>query len=281
SQPKLFEAAYGEAKRYPAKDFAALANLLAAEINLAAVVILGGPKEIQAAKATASFLRPELLVHNLAGQTNLYQALGILSHCRLLIANDSGLSHLAGALDVPTATLFGPTNPLTTGPLSRHSLVVREPVPCAPCRSRACPKKERLCFLGLTPPKVVAKILNFLPIPKALKEPLVVYQEPGPKSWPLLINALKVDSTDPYALEKFKEILTSSKNSLFFLGQDLNFLEIGQKLGAQTILIANPSQPKLFEAAYELGPTLAAPDADWGLAFILERLKPRGNRQNR
>ncbi|MDR2421930.1 MAG: lipopolysaccharide heptosyltransferase II [Deltaproteobacteria bacterium] len=172
-------AAYGEAKRYPAQDFAQIANILAKSLPIG-VVVLGGPGEAAAAKATQSLLGPGVKCLNLAGRTTLPEVMAVLAQCQLLVANDSGLMHLAGALGLPTVALFGPTNPLATGPLGHKSLVLRVPALCSPCRHRQCPKPERVCFLGLTPLTAANKILKFI-APPSPRGPAAIFYQVGPQ----------------------------------------------------------------------------------------------------
>ncbi|MDR1871405.1 MAG: lipopolysaccharide heptosyltransferase II [Deltaproteobacteria bacterium] len=252
-------AAYGEAKRYPAAKFAKIAQLLAKELDLA-IVILGGPSEIPAAKETLEALGPDIPALNLAGQTSLIEALAVLAKCGLLIANDSGLAHLAGAVDTPLAVLFGPTNPLATGPLGRQSLVLRQSVPCAPCRNRSCPRPQKICFLGLTPEAVAARVLKFLEPAKArgLSGLFLAgnQDQVGPEYNPIV----KKPQENLSDFGQKAKALGLNLSESFFMGQDLGFLALGQSLGARTILVANPASPATFKAALFNSPTLALPD---------------------
>jgi heptosyltransferase-2 len=56
-------------------------------------------------------------VRDLAGKTTLPDFAACLAACRLLVSNDTGGLHLANALGVPVVGLFGPTNPVRTGPV--------------------------------------------------------------------------------------------------------------------------------------------------------------------
>jgi heptosyltransferase II len=60
--------------------------------------------------------------------------LGVLSHCRLLVCNDSGPMHLANLLGVPVVAIFGPQRPEWFGPRGPQDLVVFRPeIWCRPC----------------------------------------------------------------------------------------------------------------------------------------------------
>ncbi|MBA3848703.1 MAG: hypothetical protein C0502_01750 [Opitutus sp.] len=69
-------------------------------------------------------------VENTAGQTGLVEFAQRLQSCRLLVANDTGGMHLANALGVPLVALFGPTNPVRTGPVFASGVTLLQPPGC-------------------------------------------------------------------------------------------------------------------------------------------------------
>ena len=85
-------------------------------------------------------------VKNLMGQTDLPILVGLLKKSHLLLANDSGPMHIAAALEVPTVTLFGPTDPAKTGPFGKKHKVFQSRASCSPCFERKCPLKDQICF---------------------------------------------------------------------------------------------------------------------------------------
>jgi len=82
--------------------------------------------------------------------TDLPSLADIIEQCDLMICNDSGLSHLAGAVGTPVIALFGPTHPvLGFGPRGLRDTVIDVDEPCRPCSlhgKRACYRDERYCF---------------------------------------------------------------------------------------------------------------------------------------
>ncbi len=136
-------AAFGTAKRWPAERFAQLADLLA-EKQTARILIFGGPGEQDVAQliSTSMTLTPLIL----SGKTTLGEAMALVEKCDLLVTNDSGLMHIAAALHRPLVAIFGPTNPVTTGPLDSRAKIVREPVECSPCLKRECPLEYHVCM---------------------------------------------------------------------------------------------------------------------------------------
>jgi lipopolysaccharide heptosyltransferase I len=130
-------------KRWPVENYQALVDPIRQRFGLRCIVA-GGRDTIDLAKAIPSAL-------NLAGKTNLPQLVALLERSNLVIANDSGPMHIAAALGKPLVTLFGPTNPIRTGPYNRPESVVRVDIPCSPCYSRHCSHTSCLRWLTIEP----------------------------------------------------------------------------------------------------------------------------------
>ncbi len=77
------------------------------------------------------------------GKTGLLQLAALLEQCHFLVTNDTGTMHVATAVGTPVAAIFGPTDPITTGPWGDGHVVVRKEVPCSPCYKRICPTDHR------------------------------------------------------------------------------------------------------------------------------------------
>jgi len=92
-------------------------------------------------------------VLDLVGQTDLRALGGLAARASLVLANDSGLVHLAGALGARVLTVYGPTDPGTSHPLGPRAYALWNRVACAPCHQRQCPTDHR-CMLGLSPEDV-------------------------------------------------------------------------------------------------------------------------------
>jgi len=129
-------ATYGPAKRWFPSRFAAVADKIAGAFDCQ-IILLGGKSDNDAAEEVKSLARTSVL--NMAGKTNLQEAVLLISQCRLFISNDSGLMHVAGALNIPTIAIFGSTNPQTTSPVGNQSVVVHREVSCSPCLKKTCP----------------------------------------------------------------------------------------------------------------------------------------------
>jgi ADP-heptose:LPS heptosyltransferase/lauroyl/myristoyl acyltransferase len=94
-------------------------------------VVFGTAADIPVADAVASGFEPER-VRNLAGRTDLMSFAAKLRECRLLVANDTGGMHLANSMGIPVVALFGPTNPVRTGPVFSAPFRILMPPGCPP-----------------------------------------------------------------------------------------------------------------------------------------------------
>ena len=133
-------ATYGPAKRWFPERFAAVADRLVEDFATH-IVLFGSADDRYSADQVQQNSKNALI--NLAGKTNLKEAISLIARCKLFISNDSGLMHIAGALGIPTIAIFGSTNPVTTSPVGEKSIVVSKGVPCSPCLKKECPTDFR------------------------------------------------------------------------------------------------------------------------------------------
>lgn len=118
-------AEFGPAKRYPHYHYATLAGKLIEQGY--AVQLFGSQKDIEIGEQICQALPQEQQRYclNFAGKTDLNQVVDLLSLCQGVVSNDSGLMHIAAALDRPLVALYGPTSPQYTPPLSEQATVIR------------------------------------------------------------------------------------------------------------------------------------------------------------
>lgn len=118
-------AEFGPAKRYPHYHYAKLAEILIERGY--AIRLFGSAKDVEVGEQIRSVLPLELQHYciNLAGQTSLNQAVDLISDCAAVVSNDSGLMHIAAAVNRPLVALYGPTSPQYTPPLSEKAVIIR------------------------------------------------------------------------------------------------------------------------------------------------------------
>lgn len=155
-------AEFGEAKQWPAGYHAALA---AERIRDGWQVWLFGSAND---RPIADSIREQLsveesaLCHNLAGRTSLAQAIDLLSVADAVVSNDSGLMHVAAALQRPLVALFGSTSWAFTPPMSEPVALLATDIDCRPCFQRQCPLGHRHCLVRLSPDDVSRQLNTVL-----------------------------------------------------------------------------------------------------------------------
>ena len=137
---------YGPAKRWP--YFVDLARMLPGRI-----VLLGTKNE--APDATAVAAADPSRITDLCGATSVVEAARIIAAATAVVANDSGLMHLAGFLGTPVVGIFGSTRPSWTSPLGRNSRIVHQEMPCSPCFERTCRHGHYECLRRISADMVV------------------------------------------------------------------------------------------------------------------------------
>lgn len=153
-------AEYGPAKRWPAAHFTVLAQRLAS--TRSPVWLLGSGKDAALGADIAAAAGGAAL--NLCGRTSIEQAIDLIATARAVVSNDSGLMHVAAALDRPLVALYGSSSPGYTPPLSSRARILNRSLPCSPCFKRECPLGHFDCLNGLLPETVAATIAASYPV---------------------------------------------------------------------------------------------------------------------
>jgi len=143
-------AEYGPAKRWPVQYYAELAQRLRSQGYQ--VWLIGSPKDKEVADKIVALGNQQAV--NLCGTTDLSDAITLLSCADLVVSNDSGLMHIAAALDRPLLAIFGSSSPQFTPPLSTNAQVLKLDLDCSPCFKRVCPLGHFNCMMQMTPQEV-------------------------------------------------------------------------------------------------------------------------------
>lgn len=150
-------------KNWPADRFQRLIRWLAVELDTV-VLLVGGPDQRAETDGIIRFCdSPNVL--SAVGTTTLGQAVNLVAQASLFIGNDSGLTHVAARLDIPTVVLFSGIDPVVMwAALGRHVTVLRAPVPCSPChilQMEDC-RGGHACMLNVSESAVRASVRSAL-----------------------------------------------------------------------------------------------------------------------
>jgi heptosyltransferase-2 len=150
-------AEYGPAKQWPVAHYAALA--IQAQQAGYAVAVLGAPRDAAAGAEIATQAPGSV---NLCGATRLADAIALLASCSGAVSNDSGLMHVAAALQRPTVGVYGSTDPRHTPPAAHHSATLWLQLDCSPCFQRTCPLGHLNCLKHITPDAVWRELARLM-----------------------------------------------------------------------------------------------------------------------
>ena len=134
-------------KVWPPDRFLNLAHALRDHLGSRILIVLGpaeGP-EVEGAFEGMGFSPPIL-----AKGLTLLQLASVIEGCWFFVGNDSGISHLAAALRLPTVVIFGPTDEKVWSPRGEKAFVVSKQVRCSPCpQERLLVCKDFECLRGI------------------------------------------------------------------------------------------------------------------------------------
>ena len=152
-------AEFGPAKQWPPEYYAEVANTLLQQDWQ--VLVLGS----KADQTTAAEIESAIAANhqsqfiNLSGQTKLEQAIDLLGIADWVISNDSGLMHIAAALQRPLIAIYGPTSTAFTPPLADNAQILKIDIECSPCFARECPLGHHNCMKELGPEQVLSSVI--------------------------------------------------------------------------------------------------------------------------
>jgi heptosyltransferase-2 len=158
-------AEFGAAKQWPSHYYAELARQ---RVEAGWQVWLMGSKNDES--VCQQIASADHRIINLAGRTSLPQAIDVMSCANLVVSNDSGLMHVAAALQRSLVAVYGSTDPAFTPPLGENAKVVRLGLDCSPCFKRQCPLGHLNC-LNQLPVEMVVDQINLLLGPSSKEAP--------------------------------------------------------------------------------------------------------------
>lgn len=150
-------AEYGPAKQWPTVHFAELGRQMARQGW--DIWLFGSAKDVAVCEGIAATCK---VVTNLAGRTTLEQAVDLMSMADAVVSNDSGLMHVAAALDRPLVALYGSSDPGFTPPLNKDHEIVNLGLDCSPCFKRECPLGTTACLVDMSVAQVEAALQEAL-----------------------------------------------------------------------------------------------------------------------
>lgn len=144
-------AEFGASKKWPESHFAKLAALLIDEGRQ--IWLMGSKNDAPTAGNIIDIMQPEYTnyIVNIAGLTDIGEAIDLMSLAQTVVSNDSGLMHIAAALNKKLIAIYGSTSPKFTPPLSEQVEILNLNLPCSPCFKRECPLGHLDCLNKLAP----------------------------------------------------------------------------------------------------------------------------------
>jgi heptosyltransferase II len=153
-------AAFGSAKRWTTEHYAKLGFMKQSEGF--SLWIFGSKKDVPVAAEIQQHLQTPAV--DFSGKTRLEEAIDLLSVATIVVSNDSGLMHVAAALNKPLVALYGPTDPAFAPPLGSKTRALSLALSCSPCRARECPLGHHRCMRDLLPEQVCTAINSLEPL---------------------------------------------------------------------------------------------------------------------
>lgn len=162
-------AEFGPAKRWPEQHYARVAAHLLAQGWRVALFGSAKDRPVTAAIVAQVPERDRAGIVDLAGTTQLEEAVDLLAAATAVVSNDSGLMHVAAATGRPLVVVYGSTSPAFTPPLAERVEVLQLPVDCGPCFQRECPLQHMKCLVELDPARVIDALERLAPQPQRLE----------------------------------------------------------------------------------------------------------------
>jgi|GEM_PF-638788 len=125
---------------WPIEKYTELIDKINASLPDITIVIFGSNAE----RSEVEKLQIDKLsnIMDFVGLLEINKTIAFIKRCDLFISGDGGLMHIAAALNVPTISLFGPTNSEVIAPYWNNGVVIKSKLPCSPCYDNEDYRKE-------------------------------------------------------------------------------------------------------------------------------------------
>jgi len=150
----IFPGARWETKKWPLENYIAVAKLLVEKFEVK-ILVGGSNAESELGDAIVDALPKDSSI-NLAGSTNLQDMLAAIELSKLVITNDSGPMHVAAAMSIPTASIFGPTSIERIAPFGQEEWAIQSDISCKGCYKRKCHTMPPPCMVDVKPERVIS-----------------------------------------------------------------------------------------------------------------------------
>ncbi|HFD11384.1 MAG TPA: lipopolysaccharide heptosyltransferase II [Crenotrichaceae bacterium] len=147
-------AEFGSAKQWPGSHYASIIRHYAS--CGWAIWLFGSVNDQSVCREIRTMADVECT--DFSGQTTIQEAIDLMSLSSIAVSNDSGLMHIAAALEKPLVALYGSSNPVATPPLGDHVLSLSLSLLCSPCFQRECRYGHRNCLTQMQPEFVIEQI---------------------------------------------------------------------------------------------------------------------------
>ena len=144
-------------KKWPIEYFVQLSSMLIEKYH---VCVMGGDQEFALGQAISAEHPQDIT--NLCGKSSISEAVDVIAAAKCVVANDSGLTHVAAAVRTPIVGIYGPTSPEAYPPLSDSKAICWRNTLCSPCYMNQCPYGHHACMTEIAPPEIYEKLSNLI-----------------------------------------------------------------------------------------------------------------------
>ena len=146
----------GMLKRWGAKNFIELSFLIESNLGYKSLLV-GGPDDTS--ECNAIFTANSNTI-NICNQTDLPILSELFKNAKFVIANDTGIAHLASSTKTPMIVITGPTDPRKVKPMGEQVLAIQAEIECKNCYQKSC--SHHSCMKGLKANDILNTIKKLL-----------------------------------------------------------------------------------------------------------------------